>query len=109
MIGTSGDNRENNRKKKSEVTSKIDEEDVLISVLDEGPGVAERYKDSIFERFIKDFVESTGGTSEHRASSHSELRGGGSKGSGLGLAIAKKIVMMLGGTIGVEDRIDSSG
>ncbi|MBA3994585.1 MAG: two-component system sensor histidine kinase KdbD [Cyanobacteria bacterium DS2.3.42] len=69
---------------KIEVTATIDDTEVIVSVKDNGPGVADREKCKIFEKF-------------HRGP-HA-LSGG----SGLGLAIAKGIVQAHGGKIWVED------
>ena len=60
------------------------ERGIDVSVSDEGEGVPEEFKRSIFERFER------GGDS-------------GVKGSGLGLAIARRIVDLHDGTIWVED------
>ncbi|MBN2127204.1 MAG: transporter substrate-binding domain-containing protein [Candidatus Diapherotrites archaeon] len=56
----------------------------LISVIDSGEGIPDKYKKSIFERFIR-------------------LEKGGIKGSGLGLAITKKIVELNNGKVWVKD------
>lgn len=57
-----------------------------LSVLDEGPGIPERYRDIIFERF----QQIRGDDGRHAG------------GTGLGLAICKAIVEQHGGSIGVD-------
>lgn len=63
------------------VTVAAEEGRVVVSVGDEGPGIAPELRGRLFERFAK-----------------SE----GSPGAGLGLAIAKSLVVAHGGEIGVE-------
>ena len=58
---------------------------VAVQVEDEGPGVAEPYRQQIFEQFFR-----IPGTTE--------------RGFGLGLYIARQLVLVQGGTIGVESR-----
>jgi signal transduction histidine kinase len=58
------------------------EDDVVIEVRDEGPGIPADERDRVFERFTR-----------------GERAGGG--GTGLGLAIARWVVDLHGGTIGV--------
>lgn len=69
-------------------------DDVVISVSDDGPGIPEELRDSIFARF----------TRLEQARTRTE----GSGGSGLGLAIAQEIASMHQGTITVSDRADGS-
>lgn len=61
-------------------------EELIISVLDNGPGVPEEHRERIFERFYQ--VDSSRSTGE---------------GTGLGLAISKHIVEAHGGRIWVEN------
>ncbi len=63
---------------------------LLLSVRDKGPGVPDRHKNGIFEKF-------------HQVRRGERLRG---QGVGLGLAIASRIVLGHGGAIWVEDGID---
>jgi signal transduction histidine kinase len=57
-----------------------------VRIEDEGPGIPDQFKDSIFERF-----EQVKGSESHRKA-----------GTGLGLAISKAIIEEHGGEIGVE-------
>ena len=61
--------------------------EILFRVDDTGPGVADPYKDAVFERFTQ--VDS----STTRAKD----------GAGLGLSISRELVHLAGGEIGVED------
>src|SRR5574338_167708 len=56
---------------------------VVISIKDEGPGISKEYQKAIFERYVKSESLSV-------------------KGTGLGLAIAKEFVEVQGGIIGVQ-------
>ncbi len=69
---------------KIEVTATINDTEAVVSVRDDGPGIADKEKGKVFEKF-------------HRGAT------AGSGGSGLGLAIAKGIVQAHGGRIWVED------
>ncbi len=62
------------------------EEEAIFSVTDEGPGIPEKYRDQIFERFFRIPGPVTGPR----------------QGTGLGLSIAKGIVEAHGGKIWVE-------
>ena len=68
------------------------DDDVLIAVQDEGPGVPVDDRDRIFERFAR-------GT-------HVAGRRGAGEGTGLGLALVKEHVQLHGGRAWVEDRPD---
>lgn len=66
---------------------------VVIQIEDNGPGIPDTEKDRIFERFYRlddSRARDTGGT-------------------GLGLAIAKEAVVMHGGTIEIENSVDTGG
>jgi two-component system, OmpR family, sensor histidine kinase ChvG len=73
-----------------EISATRAEEDVIIRISDEGPGVPKNEREAIFRRF------------------HSERPGGEifGKHSGLGLAIARTIVEGHHGRIRVRDRVD---
>jgi len=60
------------------------EQNIELSIADQGPGVPEGNRESIFERF------ESGRTGDHR------------KGAGLGLSIVKSLVELHGGTVHVE-------
>jgi two-component system, OmpR family, phosphate regulon sensor histidine kinase PhoR len=74
------------------VTATSNDEDVIISVLDNGPGVPDEFKERIFERFYQ--VDSS--------------RSGGD-GTGLGLAICKHIVEAHEGRIWAEGNSKAKG
>ncbi|GAB4513940.1 MAG: hypothetical protein Kow0047_25660 [Anaerolineae bacterium] len=57
---------------------------VIVSVIDEGPGIPEEFRDRVFEPFFR-------------------IDGNTSGGSGLGLAICRGIIQAHGGQIWVED------
>jgi len=67
---------------KVHVSAQAREDDVVIEVRDEGPGIPAEERDRVFERFTR-----------------GERAGGG--GTGLGLAIARWVVDLHGGSIGV--------
>jgi two-component system phosphate regulon sensor histidine kinase PhoR len=74
------------------ITAEPQDDEVIIDVLDNGPGVPEELKERIFERFYQvDPSRSQG------------------EGSGLGLAICKHIVEAHGGRIWAEDNQHASG
>ncbi len=60
-------------------------EDVVVSVIDKGPGIPEDFKEKIFGKFQQ-----------------AERKGSG---SGLGLSIAKRMVEHMGGQIGFESQL----
>lgn len=72
------------------VTVKREPRHVVFSVTDEGPGIPEENRESIFERFYSE-RPSTEAFGQH---------------SGLGLSIARQIVQSLGGQIHAENRDD---
>ncbi|HSM19711.1 MAG TPA: ATP-binding protein, partial [Hyphomicrobiales bacterium] len=61
-------------------------DDVVLSVSDEGPGIAPELQKMIFERF----------------ESHGE--GAGQRGAGLGLAVVKSLVELHGGEVRLDSR-----
>lgn len=73
------------------VTVRLEREDdtARISVIDHGPGIPDKFKDRLFERFA-----------QHDASSTR-----GQPGTGLGLAITKSIVEQLGGSVAYEPTV----
>ncbi|MDP1026331.1 stimulus-sensing domain-containing protein [Sphingomonas sp. KR1UV-12] len=72
------------------VTGRVEDEDLVIAVEDEGPGVPEGSREAIFRRFqsIRPETEAFG------------------RHSGLGLAIARTIVEGHGGAVAAESRLD---
>jgi two-component system sensor histidine kinase KdpD len=69
---------------------------ILISVEDEGPGIAANMKERVFEKFF-------------RAMRDGDVSGGRSPGTGMGLAIAHGIIQAHGGRIWIEDAPGHSG
>jgi signal transduction histidine kinase len=61
------------------------DEQAVLAVEDEGPGIPEGHADQVFERFYR-------------------AEGGRSSGSGLGLAIARELALLMGGTIEVDSK-----
>ncbi len=74
------------------INAHTDDEEVTISVLDNGPGVPPQQVDRIFERFYQVDVSRSG-----------------AEGSGLGLAICRHIVEAHGGRIWAESNTDGGG
>lgn len=72
------------------VATKVVDDGVILSVDDNGPGVALADRNNIFDRF-------------HR------IVGSGQEGSGLGLAIVKEIAKLHGATISISDASPSGG
>jgi PAS domain S-box-containing protein len=68
--------------------------ELRITVMDQGPGVPQDFRDRIFQRFAR--AEPAGGAE------------GRTPGTGLGLAIAKAIVEQHGGAIGYDSRPGST-
>lgn len=74
------------------ISARIDGEDIIVSVFDNGPGVPEDQRQRIFERFYQVDTARSGGD-----------------GSGLGLAICKHIVEAHGGKIWAEGNAQGHG
>lgn len=74
------------------INAHTNDEEVTISVLDNGPGVPPQQVDRIFERFYQVDVSRSG-----------------AEGSGLGLAICRHIVEAHGGRIWAESNADGGG
>ena len=74
------------------VRAAIRGDEVTVSVLDNGPGVPEEYRERIFERFYQ--------VDPARTNGH---------GTGLGLAITKHIVEAHEGRVWVEDNVEGKG
>ena len=72
-----------------EVTTKVEDQGVLITVSDDGPGIAIEYQDKIFQKF-------------YQIRKRDNLK---DKGTGLGLAITKSIIEMHGGKINVRSEL----
>lgn len=70
-------------KGKITILAKEENEFVVISIKDEGPGITKEEQKRIFEKYVKSKSDSL-------------------KGTGLGLAIAKEFVEVQGGVIGIE-------
>ena len=74
------------------ISGKLDEKNIIVSVMDEGPGLSPEDLVHVFDRFYRS-----------KKSSNSV------KGTGLGLFLSKAIVEAHGGKISVENRTDRSG
>lgn len=75
---------------------KVINDNIIISVEDSGVGIAEEYKDKIFERFFE--VEINNKRNKNY-----------NKGTGIGLSIAKNIVNLHKGKIGVKNNKNDEG
>jgi signal transduction histidine kinase len=68
-----------------DVSAAVRNDAIVVTVKDDGPGVAPEYHDRVFERFFR---------VEH----------GGVAGAGLGLAICKRFVELHGGSIALDSQ-----
>ena len=66
-----------------EVAARVDQSWAVISVSDDGPGIAREDRERVFERFTR----------------LDDARGRNSGGAGLGLAIVRELVIRSGGTV----------
>lgn len=73
-----------------EIRTRAEGDDVVIEVVDDGPGIAPEERARVFDRFYRALGTKTSGT-------------------GLGLAIVKRIVDIHRGTIEINDGIDGRG
>ncbi len=71
------------------ITAKMNGENVRVSVIDQGPGIAEEFQSRVFQKFAQ------GDSSDKRQKG----------GTGLGLSISKAIVERLGGRIGFKTQV----
>ncbi len=82
-VGNLLDNAVRYAKSRVEVTVNVDHEQAVISVSDDGPGIAPEDRERVFERFTR----------------LDDSRGRSSGGAGLGLAIVRELVTRVGGTV----------
>lgn len=73
------------------ITARVDGEDLVVAVRDQGPGLPAEEAAHVFERF-------------YQGSNQGPNQVGEYKGSGLGLAIVQSLVLAHGGTVGVESQ-----
>jgi signal transduction histidine kinase len=82
-VGNLVDNAVRHARTQVEVTARVDQGWAVISVSDDGPGIAAEDRERVFERFTR----------------LDDARGRGSGGAGLGLAIVRELVVRAGGTV----------
>jgi signal transduction histidine kinase len=86
-VGNLLDNAVRYARSRVEVTVNVDHEQALISVSDDGPGIAPADRERVFERFTR----------------LDDSRGRSSGGAGLGLAIVRELVTRIGGTVALAE------
>ena len=82
-VGNLVDNAVRHARTQVEVTARVDQGWAVISVSDDGPGIAAEDRERVFERFTR----------------LDDARGRSSGGAGLGLAIVRELVVRAGGTV----------
>ena len=82
-IGNLVDNAVRHARTQVEVAARVDQSSAVISVSDDGPGIAPEDREWVFERFTR----------------LDDARGRNSGGAGLGLAIVRELVIRAGGTV----------
>ncbi len=82
-IGNLVDNAVRHARTQVEVAARVDQSSAVISVSDDGPGIAPDERERVFERFTR----------------LDDARGRNSGGAGLGLAIVRELVIRAGGTV----------
>jgi signal transduction histidine kinase len=82
-LGNLVDNAVRHARARVEVAARVDQTWAVISVSDDGPGVAPEDRERVFERFTR----------------LDDARGRNSGGAGLGLAIVRELVVRAGGTV----------
>ena len=84
-VGNLVDNAVRHARTQVEVAAHVDQMRAVISVSDDGPGIAPEDRERVFERFTR----------------LDNARGRDSGGAGLGLAIVRELVIRVGGTVGL--------
>jgi signal transduction histidine kinase len=82
-VGNLVDNAVRHTRTQVEVAARVDQSWAVISVSDDGPGIAPEDRERVFERFTR----------------LDDARGRNSGGAGLGLAIVRELVIRAGGTV----------
>jgi signal transduction histidine kinase len=84
-VGNLVDNAVRHARTRVEVAARVDQMWAVITVSDDGPGIAPGDRERVFERFAR----------------LDDARGRNSGGAGLGLAIVRELVIRAGGTVGL--------